>query len=851
LDESKIYAVRNQPYYILEGDKHVWRVTSFRPLGDNRPATWDLAFCNGPGELKGPDVGAAKTVLPKGGVAVRRLQELRDERVRLGAQSWESQLPKLDPAAALSARLKRFNEFVRCANQVELLLCDAEIFRYEVVERAEANGFTNVVIRELPRARALPEFLRGSTLVRFLTEEIDSGKPDSNKVILTTENQEALIIGYVPKSEHWTVVDVNPADGTVRMDRQGEQPPSSGLLRAYGLFGQVDLVRRRRDAIERLGSHTYLLRSLSAPGQVYMDTREANLPVDLNPDLVDEHKRAVIRDVLRVRPIYALQGPPGTGKTTLVAWLLREILEDDPVAQVLVTAQAHAAVDVLREKVRLEAFKDVPEGDQPLAVRLGRASTDDSGDDPDAVQVVAARILDGAIQRLSGIQSPTRLQRDWMEVASDLRTALRAGSVRADANDFVELVRRGANLTYCTTSAGELEELAETTQSYDWSIVEEAGKAHGFDLALPLQAGHRWLLIGDQKQLPPYRFEEYEKAFKNLDVVVTALANLPDGGSGLVDWEWLRTWRDYSDEDKKSFQDYAGAWLRTFATVFEECRFAPPATEAGEPRLTLDEAVGAAAGMLSAQHRMHPDIAELISQAYYDGKLVSKTVDADGRPTARVVHHFDTPAAVQGRAVVWLDTPWAAVSNAYAESRSPRYSNIGEARVLRRFLEILARPRDDDSVLELAVLTPYLAQVRVLNRELASLVLPPGVVRKRDPRRPRQDERRKLVHSVDSFQGNQADVVAVSLVRNHINAEEYPLGFLRYPERINVLLSRPERLLVLVGSWEFFDSHTRLIDLDDRSHPYWHWKMVLTTLERLSDDGKAVRLAVGDLDDSL
>jgi AAA domain-containing protein len=484
-------------------------------------------------------------------------------------------------------------------------------------------------------------------------------------------------------------------------------------------------VRRRREAIDRIGSHTYLLRSLSAPGQVYMDTREANLPVALNPDLVDEHKRAVIHDVLRVRPIYALQGPPGTGKTTLVARLLREILEDDPVAQVLVTAQAHAAVDVLREKVRLEAFKDVPETNQPLAVRLGRATSDTFGDDPDAVEAVAARILDGAIQRLSGRDSPHPLQQDWLEVATDLRAALRAGSVRADANDFAELVRRGANLTYCTTSAGELEELAQTTQSYDWSIVEEAGKAHGFDLALPLQAGHRWLLIGDHKQLPPYRFEEYEKAFKNLDVVVKALGELPDGGSGLVDRDWLRAWREYSDEEKKAFQDFAGAWLRTFATVFDQCRFAPPATEAGEERLTLDEPVGAAAGMLSAQHRMHPDIAELISQAYYDGTLVGKTIDAEGRPASGVVHRFDTPAAVRGRAIVWLDTPWAAVSTAYAESRAPRYSNMGEARLLRRFLEVLDRPRDDPSILELAVLTPYLAQLRVLNRELGGLVLPP------------------------------------------------------------------------------------------------------------------------------
>jgi hypothetical protein len=54
----------------------------------------------------------------------------------------------------------------------------------------------------------------------------------------------------------------------------------------------------------------------------------------LDPKKLDESKRAVIKDILRVRPIYALQVLPGTGKTTKVAWLLRQILGEDPVAQI-------------------------------------------------------------------------------------------------------------------------------------------------------------------------------------------------------------------------------------------------------------------------------------------------------------------------------------------------------------------------------------------------------------------------------------------------------------------------------------------------------------------------------------
>jgi len=63
----------------------------------------------------------------------------------------------------------------------------------------------------------------------------------------------------------------------------------------------------------------------------------------------------------------------------------------------------------------------------------------------------------------------------------------------------------------------------EVTEDVVDAILEEAGKAHSFDLALPLQAGHRWLLIGDHHQLPPYRFDHYWRAIENLPATVAAL----------------------------------------------------------------------------------------------------------------------------------------------------------------------------------------------------------------------------------------------------------------------------------------------------------------------------------------
>ena len=66
------------------------------------------------------------------------------------------------------------------------------------------------------------------------------------------------------------------------------------------------------------------------------------------------------------------------------------------------------------------------------------------------------------------------------------------------------------------------------------------------------------------------------------------------------------------------------------------------------------------------------------------------------------------------------------------------------------------------------------------------------------------DDSATFCKTVDSFQGAEADIVAISLVRN--NSESYSfgaLGFLLDSRRMNVLLSRAKYQMVIVGSYEF------------------------------------------------
>lgn len=69
------------------------------------------------------------------------------------------------------------------------------------------------------------------------------------------------------------------------------------------------------------------------------------------------------------------------------------------------------------------------------------------------------------------------------------------------------------------------------------------------------------------------------------------------------------------------------------------------------------------------------------------------------------------------------------------------------------------------------------------------------------------------------------------------------MGFLNDSSRLNVLLSRAERLLVLVGSWDFFARQVDVVQLDDVNHVLWHWKRIMVDLEEWFSVGKATRLS--------
>lgn len=786
-----------------------------------------------------------------------------------GFTAWDTFAPKDDATQGLEQDSENLRQFLHASNQFEILLRDAELFKYRIVNCTENGGSTKITVVPVQESRPARSFFKADKkLADFLQQEWDSAKPDCDKVLLT--DTDSLFVSraganssserFDVDKEQWTISEIDQTNETITLFRQNSPgiaaPPSDGYIRTRGHYGQIRLIERRKQSIDRLSSHAYLLRTLASPGFTPIDAGTSELPwpqIEDAEKVIDTNKLVTIKDILRMRPMYALQGPPGTGKSTLVAHLLRQILEDDPMAQILVTAKDHAAVDVLFDKVIHQAYKDATEEQRPLAIRLNRRDGKDNA--PELIMKLMRAARDAILCRTPPAADGMKddIQRRWLRLLDELCSDAdsRPKDVQELQNSMLDLVRRGASITYCTTSAGDLEELAKGARSVDWSIVEEAGKTHGFDLALPLQAGHRWLLLGDHKQLRPFLYEEFADCFNRLkgdeasgDGVIDILDALKSkpGNARIIDIEWLRAKFETDPNWAKSFPNFARGWLASFEKVFEDRR-----------RLngvTVVESIGASAGLLTSQYRMPPVIGDLNSTVFYNGEVRNATTDADGGPDADHCNPFVAPSWLAGGSLVWLDVPW---TQEFKEYKKKGYSNNGELLTIRRFLEVATVAVDESrpAPYTIAVLTPYNMQKNRINAD--AINAPAGC---QFGSTQGIDRGRYKAYSIDSFQGDEADIIVVSLVRNKLQAQGMPtatdIKFIAQPDRLNVMLSRPKRVLVIVGCWDYLSACVAEVSAATDAHgnyndpEYGPFKRTLEELDAMFKGGRALKISVAE-----
>ena len=191
--------------------------------------------------------------------------------------------------------------------------------------------------------------------------------------------------------------------------------------------------------------------------------------------------------------------------------------------------------------------------------------------------------------------------------------------------------------------------------------------------------------------------------------------------------------------------------------------------------------------LLQVQYRMNDQIMQFSSKEFYDGKLQTAP-----EIKYRGILDYDNPMS-------WYNTddlPDEIESKEEFVGESFGRINKAEAELTLQHLELyygrIGKQRILDERIDVGIISPYRAQVQLLR----------CMIKKREFFKPY----RHLisVNTVDGFQGQERDVIILSLVRSN---DEGQIGFLRDLRRMNVAITRARMKLIILGSVDTLTKH--------------------------------------------
>ncbi len=213
--------------------------------------------------------------------------------------------------------------------------------------------------------------------------------------------------------------------------------------------------------------------------------------------------------------------------------------------------------------------------------------------------------------------------------------------------------------------------------------------------------------------------------------------------------------------------------------------------------------------LLKIQYRMNDDIMRFSSNYFYGGQ-----VESAPEVKYRSILDLDTP-------ITWIDTAAFATTAPSVSAPSTPTSrstvvggsaadtfreefvgesfgriNKGEAELtllaLQYYFNKIGKQRLLDERIDVGIISPYRAQVQYLRRLLM----------KREFYKPFR--RAISVNTVDGFQGQERDIIVISLVRSNDDGQ---IGFLRDLRRMNVAITRARMKLIILGDKNTMTRH--------------------------------------------
>ncbi len=461
------------------------------------------------------------------------------------------------------------------------------------------------------------------------------------------------------------------------------------------------------------------------------------------PWLNPTQERAV-NEVLWAKDVAIVHGPPGTGKTTTLVEAINETLMRE--SQVLVCAQSNMAVDWISEKLVDRGINVLRIGN-PTRVNdkmLGFTYERRFESHPDYPQLWAIR---KAIRELR--KNRKKGSENYHQKMDRLKSRAAEIEIRINSELFGE-----ARVIACTL-VGSAHRLLEGMK-FGTLFIDEAAQALEAACWIPMKRASRVILAGDHCQLPP---------------TVKSIAALRAGLG--------KTLMERIAENK--------------------------------PEVVT---------LLKIQYRMNDEIMRFSSDWFYGGK-----VESAPQIKYRSVLDYDHP-------ITWIDTsneenqitiegedaPEDSASTSSSESTSSPASaanqnsdlnfkeqfvgesfgriNKAEAELtlltLAEYFTKLSKRRVLEERIDVGIISPYRAQVQYLKK----------LIKKYEFFKPYR--RLISVNTVDGFQGQERDVILISLVRSN---DEGQIGFLKDLRRMNVAMTRARMKLIILGNKDTMTKH--------------------------------------------
>ena len=459
---------------------------------------------------------------------------------------------------------------------------------------------------------------------------------------------------------------------------------------------------------------------------------------------LNQTQEDAVNKVLRAKDVAIVHGPPGTGKTTTLVEAIYETLRREN--QVLVCAQSNMAVDWISEKLVDRGINVLRIGnptrvnDKMLSFTYERRF--ESHPDYELLWAIRKAIRDLRSHRKRGDERFHQKMERLKERATELE-------LRINAQLFGE-----ARVIACTL-VGSANRLLEG-QKFGTLFIDEAAQALEAACWIPIRRVSRVILAGDHCQLPP------------------------------------------------TIKSFAAMKAGLGKTLMERIVENKPET------VTL----------LKMQYRMNEEIMRFSSDWFYGNK-----VESAPEVKYRSILDLDIP-------MTWIDTSLfslelkvdsgefatapdstskdscGAVANSKLSTLNSKlfkeefvgesFGRINKAEAeltllaLETYFKKIGKERILDERLDVGVISPYRAQVQYLRR----------LFKKREFFKPY----RSLisVNTVDGFQGQERDIILISLVRAN---DEGQIGFLRDLRRMNVAITRARMKLIILGDASTMTRH--------------------------------------------